>query len=210
MSYRNAKKGIGQIYKAELITLVAAILGIIGMIVFLASGSAKSTGGMVAGGIPVLIAGILLIIAYIINLIGINNASKDEPQFKTALIIALIALISSAIQSIMETRGIKAELIFDAIANVCEVLIMIYVISGIGKIAKKLGKKKVSRLSKNTINVTCGVYVLGFIANLISDIFKAKSMMTVAAVIAIIAGILMIVAYIYYLRTLSQGSKMFD
>ena len=210
MSYRNAKKGIGQIYKAELITLVAAILGIIGMIVFLASGSAKSTGGMVAGGIPVLIAGILLIIAYIINLIGINNAAKDEPQFKTALIVALIALISSAIQSIMETRGIKAELIFDAIANVCEVLIMIYVISGIGKIARKLGKKKVSRLSKNTINVTCGVYVLGFIANLISDIFKAKSMMTVAAVIAIIAGILMIVAYVYYLRTLSQGSKMFD
>ena len=61
-----------------------------------------------------------------------------------------------------------------------------------------------------TMNVTCGVYILSAIVTLIGDLFEAKSMTTVASVIAIIAGILSIIAYVYYLRTLSQGSKMFD
>ena len=33
MNYQNAKKGIGQIYKAELLTIIATIIGIIGAIV---------------------------------------------------------------------------------------------------------------------------------------------------------------------------------
>ena len=210
MNYQNAKKGIGQIYKAELLTIIATIIGIIGAIVFLAAGEKGSEGGMAAGGIPILIAGIMFIIAFIINLVGLSNASKDEPYFKTAWIIALIAIAASVVQSILDMRGIKVEWLFELISNICEILIMIFVITGIGKIADQLGKKKVSRLSRSTMNVTCGVYILSAIVTLIGDLFEAKSMTTVASVIAIIAGILSIIAYVYYLRTLSQGSKMFD
>ncbi len=210
MNYQNAKKGIGQIYKAELLTIIATIIGIIGAIVFLAAGEKGSEGGMAAGGIPILIAGIMFIIAFIINLVGLSNASKDEPYFKTAWIIALIAIAASVVQSILDMRGIKVEWLFELISNICEIMIMIFVITGIGKIADALGKKKVSRLSRRTMNVTCGVYVLSAIVTLIGDLFEAKAMMTVAAVIAIIAGILAIIAYVYYLRTLSQGSKMFN
>ena len=210
MNYQNAKKGIGQIYKAELLTIIATIIGIIGAIVFLAAGEKGSEGGMAAGGIPILIAGIMFIIAFIINLVGLSNASKDEPYFKTAWIIALIAIAASVVQSILDMRGIKVEWLFELISNICEILIMIFVITGIGKIADQLGKKKVSRLSRSTMNVTCGVYILSAIVTLIGDLFEAKAMTTVASVIAIIAGILSIIAYVYYLRTLSQGSKMFD
>lgn len=210
MNYQNAKKGIGQIYKAELLTIIATIIGIIGAIVFLAAGEKGSEGGMAAGGIPILIAGIMFIIAFIINLVGLSNASKDEPYFKTAWIIALIAIAASVVQSILDMRGIKVEWLFELISNICEIMIMIFVITGIGKIADQLGKKKVSRLSRSTMNVTCGVYILSAIVTLIGDLFEAKAMTTVASVIAIIAGILSIIAYVYYLRTLSQGSKMFD
>ena len=210
MNYQNAKKGIGQIYKAELLTIIATIIGIIGAIVFLAAGEKGSEGGMAAGGIPILIAGIMFIIAFIINLVGLSNASKDEPYFKTAWIIALIAIAASVVQSILDLRGIKVEWLFELISNICEIMIMIFVITGIGKIADQLGKKKVSRLSRSTMNVTCGVYILSAIVTLIGDLFEAKAMTTVASVIAIIAGILSIIAYVYYLRTLSQGSKMFD
>ena len=210
MNYQNAKKGIGQIYKAELLTIIATIIGIIGAIVFLAAGEKGSEGGMAAGGIPILIAGIMFIIAFIINLVGLSNASKDEPYFKTAWIIALIAIAASVVQSILDMRGIKVEWLFELISNICEIMIMIFVITGIGKIADTLGKKKVSRLSRSTMNVTCGVYILSAIVTLIGDLFEAKAMTTVASVIAIIAGILSIIAYVYYLRTLSQGSKMFD
>lgn len=210
MNYQNAKKGIGQIYKAELLTIIATIIGIIGAIVFLAAGEKGSEGGMAAGGIPILIAGIMFIIAFIINLVGLSNASKDEPYFKTAWIIALIAIAASVVQSILDMRGIKVEWLFELISNICEIMIMIFVITGIGKIADQLGKKKVSRLSRSTMNVTCGVYILSAIVTLIGDLFEAKAMTTVSSVIAIIAGILSIIAYVYYLRTLSQGSKMFD
>ena len=160
MNYQNAKKGIGQIYKAELLTIIATIIGIIGAIVFLAAGEKGSEGGMAAGGIPILIAGIMFIIAFIINLVGLSNASKDEPYFKTAWIIALIAIAASVVQSILDMRGIKVEWLFELISNICEIMIMIFVITGIGKIADTLGNKKVSRLSRRTTNVTCGVYVL--------------------------------------------------
>ena len=43
MNYQNAKKGIGQIYKAELLTIIATIIGIIGAIVFLAAGEEALT-----------------------------------------------------------------------------------------------------------------------------------------------------------------------
>ena len=210
MNYAYAKKGIGQIYRAEILAIFAAILGIIGAVVAIAANDADSAGGMVAGGIPLLIAGILAIISFVINLLGLSNASKDEPYFKTALIIAVVGIAASVVQSILETRGIKAEPVFDLVSRICEVLIMIFVITGISRIADKLGKLKVSRLGTNSIKATCGVYILSLIVNLISDLFNVKAMTTVAAVIAIIAGILSIIAYVYYLRTLSQGSKMFD
>ena len=210
MNYRNAKKGIDQIYKAELLAILGTVLLIVGAIVVLVAGNKGSEGGMVAGGIPALIGGILLIISYLINLVGLSNASKDDEYFKTAWIIALVTIVASAIQAVLNTKGLGIEWLFDLISRVGQVAIMVFVITGIGRIADKLGNSNVSRLSKNTINVTCGVYVLALIANLISDIFNAKAMMTVAAVIAIIAGILSIISYIYYLRTLSQANQMFD
>ena len=210
MNYANAKKGIGQIYKAEILLLLATVLAIIGSIVALVGASKESTGGVVAGSVPLLIAGILAIIAFVMNLVGLSHASKDHPDFKTAWIITLVAIAASIVQSILESRGVKVSYIFELISNIAEVLIMLYVVTGIVKIADKLGKSNVSRLGNNSIKLICGVYILSAIVNLIGGIFKAKAMTTVAAVIAIIAGILAIISYVYYLRTLSQGSKMFD
>ena len=101
MNYANAKKGIGQIYKAEILLLLATVLAIIGSIVALVGASKESTGGVVAGSVPLLIAGILAIIAFVMNLVGLSHASKDHPDFKTAWIITLVAIAASIVQSVL-------------------------------------------------------------------------------------------------------------
>ena len=76
MTYPNAYKGVGKIFVAEILYLIAACLSLVVNILSAVGGSA-----LLAGGAIVIGAAILMIISAFINISGVSNASQDEPEF---------------------------------------------------------------------------------------------------------------------------------
>jgi len=101
MRFPNADKGIRKIYIAEIMGILAAVLAIV--LVFMAAANHIDTnmsGEEVTQAIetskiggPAVVFSIfmllLMLASYILNLIGISNAAKDEDGFKRALWVLL-------------------------------------------------------------------------------------------------------------------------
>ena len=97
MKYPNAAKGINKIYIAEILSIMAAILAIVVMILVASNNIDTGISGEEAAqvlqkaniGTPFVVLGVvmmlLMLVSFFMNLTGIISASKDEAGFKRAL-----------------------------------------------------------------------------------------------------------------------------
>ena len=91
MKFPNAFNGSKKILLAEILALIAAVLvmiagitlgGTIANAVETNNGDAV-IGGAIGAGALILVGGIAGIVAFVVEIIGINACAKDEPSFKT-------------------------------------------------------------------------------------------------------------------------------
>ena len=216
--YPNAYNGIKKIYTAEILSLIAAIIGIIAAIAALAGvyaiDAGKETDGAIAallgGGAIILISGILVIIAFIIQIIGISNASKDEPLFKKAMTWLIIGLVASIVISFLPEDSMETlDMVADLVKGIADIFVIMYVIDGVISLAKKIGKSSIAAKGAKIKNMIIVVYAIGLILTVI-DGFMTENDTTVviSGVLGIIALIVMIAAYLMYLKLLSRAKKM--
>ena len=214
--FKNAAKGVKRIHTAEILGLIGAILTVIGAIaavITLASMVVDSAEGTVfAGGAAAIFmigAGILMIIAFIMNLVGVSNASKDEGSFKTALIFIILGIVGACVSSIFSANA-TVSTIGMMITSVSNLLVTVFIIMGIIKIADKLNNDSVSNKGANILKMIIVVNVLDIIANLIVLIMGGQTASVVAGIIAIVAGVLNVVQYFMFLSYLSKANKMLN
>ena len=132
MRYPNAYKGVSQIFTAEIIEILAECWAVIGIILALAGvGAADVTGSEIAGSglavssiIFMIGTAVLLVIAFILNILGISNAAKDEDGFKAAKIAVIVAVLAVVvlIEAAQGERPVTAdagllELIIDLVCH---------------------------------------------------------------------------------------------
>lgn len=216
MQFPNAHKGIGQIFTAEILTLISAILAIIAaaaaVVAMAASeveGAEDAVGGFAlgAGGFG-LVAGVLAIIAFILTIVGINKASKDEPTFRNALLWLILGIVGGVVQNGVQSNDF-VHLIGSILSSVGSMLSTYYVILGIIKLADRKHDAAVSEKGSRLIKIILAVYILALILTVIEGFAGGTDGGVVAGgVLGIIALILMIVAYILYLSLLSRAKKM--
>lgn len=216
MRFPNAAAGVKKIFTAEILGLIGAIATVIGTIsalIAVAAAANNSTGGTaVAGGAFVIFllgAGVLGIIAFIMNIIGINSAAKDEASFKTALICVIVGIAGTAIASIFSSNA-TISAIGTLISNVANLFVTIFVITGIIRLADQLNNGEVSAKGNNILKVIIVVYALSIIASLIVMILGGQTASIIAGIIALVAAILNIVQYFMYLSFLSKAKKMLE
>ncbi len=221
MKYPNAAKGVKRIFTAEILGLISSILLVVGFIlmipaVLVAKNGAEgmegaAIGATVAMGVFVLIAGVLSIIAFIMNIVGINNASKDEENFKSALLFLVLGLVAKA-ASITIGRFVKdatvATGMLDTAANLLNIFVTIFVISGIVKLADRLNRGDISAKGTNVLKILIAVNVLSLIASFIASVMGGPVASGVTLALAIVSAVLSVVQYIMYLSLLSKAKKM--
>lgn len=220
MKYPNAAKGVKRIFTAEILGLISSILLVVGFIlmipaVLVANGAegmeGAAIGATVAMGVFVLIAGVLSIIAFIMNIVGINNASKDEENFKSALLFLILGLVAKA-ASITIGRFVKdaavATGMLDTAANLLNIFVTIFVISGIVKLADRLNRGDISAKGTNVLKILIAVNVLSLIASFIASVMGGPVASSVTLALAIVSAVLSVVQYIMYLSLLSKAKKM--
>ncbi len=239
MSFENAKKGIGQIFTAEILQLLAAIFAVIGTVMTI-TGAAAIFGGGVAGSDTAMVGGaiggvvgiimtvvgaIFALIGFILYIVGVGTAAKDEENFKRALICLVLALITSLVAAF--TGGIPVlSGILTILSTLFTLISAISVINGIIVLAGKVNNAAVEKKGQSTLKLVICILVLSIVANVIALITGAvlgsatdisAAMLTgagatiiVSSVMQLIATILNIIQYFVYLSLLSSAKKMFN
>ena len=212
MKFPNAFKGVSQIYKAELISILAAvctgigaILAIFGVGVADVGSEAVGAGFAITGGLFVIGTAVLMVISYFLNIIGVNNAAKDEEGFKRAMIAIIVGIIASVVAGIFsnnETVSLLAQLV----SRICEVLVFWFCIGGIRNLAVKMNDRNIANKADSFIKLIIGIYVVGIVLAIIGSFVKVGGFLD--GFIDVAGAACSIVAYLSYLSLLKGAKEM--
>lgn len=209
MQFPNAYKGVSKLFIAEILALIGALvmvagagIAVGGAVTALDTGSLDAAGGLVAGGAITMLGGLVLpIVGYILQLVGLGQASKDEPKnFKVAFIAAIVALVASlatSFASSVEWLGTVLTFVV-GIANIC---VFVFTIGGIMELARQLNRPDVASLGNKILWMIIITYALSFVMKIIP-------IAELATVLGIASAVLSLVTYIVFLVYLSKAKKM--
>ena len=221
MKYPNAFHGVKKIFTAQLLQLIgmvcllaAAVLGVTAVAAGLVAGS---EGGVIAAGAGTAvfaIAGVVLpLIGYIMNLVGLSQAAKDEECFRIAFWCAIFILVITIVNTICTVFNWYSSMdnVSRTVGNVMEIIIIVYVVAGISNLAGQLGRPEMIDLGTRIMILIIVMNGLAIIADLIPLIFGFNETTgSIASVMMIIAAICGIVEYIAYLVYLGRAKSMLE
>lgn len=216
MSFENARNGIGKVFTAQVLNIIMAVCTLItGIFIATAIGavSAESTGGAIASGIGGVLfsvaAGIIGIIAFILQLVGLNKAGQDSEQIKKAFTITIVSLIVAIVFGILNSAFSSATWIKslgDIVATVLGLLVTYNILFGCAGLKSELTEK-----ANGTWKMYMIVIILDIVIGIVSIILGALGVTAVSAiayVIIIIADFVFdLIAYIMFISFLNLARK---
>jgi hypothetical protein len=212
MRYPNAYKGVSQIYKAELIAILAvvctgigAILAIFGVGVADVGSEAVGAGFAITGGLFVIATAVLMIVSYILNIIGVGNAAKDEIGFRSAMIAIIIGIVASIVAGIFSKNEVVC-LLAQLVSKVCDVMVFWFCIGGIRNLADKMNDRGIANKADSFTKLIIGIYIAGIVLAIIGSFVKVGGFLD--GFIDVAGSVCSIVAYLSYLSLLKGAKDM--
>lgn len=218
MRFPNAYKGVKKIFSAEIFMIAGSVILLVG-IVFALVLSVMTVNTTITYPEPVvaavalitavgmLVGGGLAVAALIVHIIGVYQAKKDENSFGTALIFLFISIAAAVLSSTIRVEVVSD--IANTVRNICDICAIIYIIGGVRELARQLGNEKMVNSANRAHSIILWVYGLLIIAQVVAIVFDFLPMMvTAAGILGIIAAVLNVVAYVYYLIFLGKAAKM--
>ena len=213
MRVPNAFRGIKKIWLAELLMLLAAVVGIIMVIVMATNGTMVGEDIIINESVktPIAILGIvtavIALVAFILNLVGLINANNDDPAFRIALLVTILGIVASAISAIWSNNETLNKWM-DTALTICSLFASYYVLTGIANLAEKMSDAATKALALKSRTLVEGSFCATALFKLIISIFKIQEGSTISTILAVIALLLELVSYILYLRALNKGKQM--
>lgn len=212
MKFPNAYSGIKKIFIAEILSIVSVLfIFITSILVLVGIINIDTTAGAVSvlASILLLVAsGVVSIVSFILNIVGVSKASQDEPLFRPALIFIFVGIIASILSTIF-VRNTLGSVFFSTIGDVLEILISIYIVQGIIELAAKYDNYKLQIKGHTILKIMLIVCALGFASNLFVICFGYNGLPEVFyGTMGIVGGVLGITQYVLFLTLLAQAKKM--
>ena len=213
MRFPNAYRGVKKIWLAEMLMLLAAIVGIIMVIVMAANGTMVGEDIVINEGVktPIAVLGIvtavIALVAFILNLIGLINANNDDSAFRIALLVTILGIVASAVSAIWSNNETLNKWM-DTALIICSMFASYYVLTGIANLAEKMSDAATKAVALKSRTLVEGSFCATALFKLIISIFKIQNGSTISTILAVIALLLELVSYILYLRALAKGKKM--
>ncbi|HBE15240.1 MAG TPA: hypothetical protein DCY72_03200 [Ruminococcaceae bacterium] len=223
MRFPNAAKGVKNIFTAQILMLIGAICEIIGFIILVGglmaadatkgsnAGVAALLGGSMGSMLLLAAYSILSLIAFIMQIVGIVNAKKDEESFKSALICLIIGIVATIIGGLFMRLSRVVFALFMSVGSLMGAFVIIFIISGCIKLADQLNRGDVSTKGSNILKMIVVIAGLSVILSIVSSFMMANvAIMVTAMILAVVSVVLSIVQYIMFLTFLSQSKKMLN
>lgn len=212
MKFDNAKTGIKRIYTAEVLSIIAAIVAIVAAVLLVILGSFTKDGKVnvtdVISTISLVVAGIIGVVAYIMNIVGISTASKDSEDFKNALYMAIGAILTSVVSSLLQKSSPSFAGALQVSENIFEMLTAYYVINGCTNLAKQIGNAAVEAEGKKTMKLFITVWIVSIVVETLGKIVerasKTQVLTIIAGILSIAALVLGLICYIIFLKLLRK------
>lgn len=216
MTFPNAHDGVKKIYRAEIISLIAAVLSVVAAIVALVGIASNGDGvvaGVLGGGVLLIAAAVLGVIAFILQLVGLNKAKVDEVNFKNALIAVVVGIVAGIVMGAAQAGSLLSDL-GETVTNICNTLCTWYVCTGIIALAERLGKTAMAERAEKVRKLLMIVWGATIVLDVLSTIFgvtnSTPTFGIISSALAIFAAILEIVVYFLYLKLLSRATRMLE
>lgn len=218
--FKNAYEGIKKIFTAEIIMLIASIVTFVGAIATItadpnavkdalnnASGTSLPTSVVILG-IVALAFGICALVAFILNLVGLVQAKKDEANFNTALLLTIAGIVVSILSGIFSKNESVTSFLNTAV-ELAYLLATMFIVYGIISLAKQLKNTPVETKGNRLLKLIVIVYGVGIAAKLLSAIFTAAKLdPIIIGIVGIISALLTVVSHLIYISLLSDAKKM--
>lgn len=151
-----------------------------------------------------------MIISVIFNFIGFYQASKDEAEFKKAMICAIIVGVFSLIGFVFQIPNGTVYTIFSAASTIFEMFVMIFSISGLINICINQKRTDLAQKGDKLLKFLVITYIITSIDALIIRIFELSTQAKIVSVIfGVIDFILTIVQFVLYIKYLRQTLQIF-
>ena len=213
--YENAKNGIGKIFTAQVLAILGVICTFVAAIFAAVTATAVSenlSGGALGGSIGLalftLASVVFLVLAYILELVGLNKAGKDEPLIKKAFVAAIFGLILSIVLGTLATATTISWLI--DIKDICNFIIGLIIVHhvtyGVANICPSISDK-----AMNVWKVYMATIILAIVVNIVTIVLSLLGLYTSSAILvlvfAIVDAILQLVAYVMFVSFLGKAKK---
>ncbi|MBQ2626815.1 MAG: hypothetical protein IJG17_03455 [Eubacterium sp.] len=214
MDYTNSQKGIQKIFIGEILTLVSVLISVIATILMFITGRSLNTAassaaaGMSSGGLFFLSTALALA-AFILTILGISSASKDENNFKNALAALFVGIIANIAQSAVSGKGALVAGLFVVVETFCQFLVTYYIVSGTLNLARSIHDREVQALGLDTLKLILLFYVVILVLNIISVALSAGTLSAAGVITSLLAMIASLAVGIVYLRLLNKARGMF-
>jgi len=210
MRFPNAYKGISKVLLAEILQLIGTVVGIVAgvfmlMVVegdpeILLEGSLVTVG---VSTVAVIVAGVVGIIAFILNLVGLVQAKKDDNGFRYALIFTVICIVLAIVAAFIVNINPVLSDWMSFVVTIFELCVFEYVVVGIMSLAQKLGDEKMVAFGSKMRLIITILYIVVLVMQLFG-----RFNIAFAGVMTTILGIIELVLYIAYLIYLIKARTM--
>ena len=207
MRFPNAHEGVQKIFSAEILMIIVTLGTIVVQAIALSGNDSERSFSIMA--VVLMAAGIISIIAFIMNLLGIIQARKDEAKFTYALYAVIGGIVASLVQSAFPDNGLVIG-IANTFASVCSALATFYVIEGILSLAEQLGNDDMIAKGKRARIIVVTLWLVVVILQLLGTFFGTgnETLVVVESVLVLSAGVLSIILFFVYLSFLSKSRVM--
>lgn len=220
MRFPNAYKGVKKLFTAELINIAALVLYLVASVFAVLAVQTDPPRESFAAltGTLVLIAAIALIVAFIIQIVGLVQGSRDEARIHHALICVVISIIVTVL--VMFLSFIPDPTVRSGISVASEVLTkaltiasLQFILRGIAALSSKLGDEKMEKSGKRLALVILILIVVSIVLNLIPTFVQnpnveLKNVLSILGIIARVADLVTsILVIVYYGKATKMLAK---
>ena len=216
MNYENVRKGVSKIFTGEIIGLfgsvalmVTAVLSVLALAMSETGESADTL--FITIGILAIVSIALMLVAYIINLVGVGQASKDESSFRSAFYMAIFGIVFSVLSGFLGNASegnFFAQRLISMIPELVNLIMMICIVSGILNISATLHNSEMVSKGETILRIVFTVAMISLVVRAVSGLIQSYVGTYIVMSILAFSGILSVVNYFLYLSYLSKVKKM--
>lgn len=214
MKFPNAAKGIGKIFAAEIIQLITVLTGGTAAVLgFVFADSIKADTGSANDVIAITLlclavaAVVLAVISFIMMIIGVIQAARDESFFRGVIWLTLINIAVSVTAGFFSNNWFWNNLA-NTVSGFFGFLTTIFVILGVSRMALVLRDQDVIDTSGSLLKTIIGIGLVSLTARFFAIFLPLHVGKFILIGLACLGVVLEVVSYVLYLVMLSKAKKM--